>query len=433
MTRINDLELGVDAERQLEVQLSVQPPSRALVLLDLVARERRRILQFVVFGLIVSTAVAFLIPARYEATARLMPPDQSGGMTATMLGALAAKAGDGIGSMATDLLGMRTSGATLVGILSSRTVQDDLINKFDLRKVYYKKKYDSARKVLQERTSIGEDRKSGIITIQVQDRDPDRAAMIAGGYVNELNARVSQLTTSSAHRERVFLENRLQSVKLQLDDATLQLSRFSSKNKTLDPQIEGKTMLEAAANLQGQLIAAEAELSGLEQIYGPENSRVRAASAKVGELRSKLLSLSGNKPQPDGSVEGQSGQLYPSLTQLPMLGNTYYGLARQAKIDEAVYEALTKQYELAKVEEAKEIPTIKVLDEPVVPERKAWPPRTLIIALGTLLAFCLGIAWLALRDTWNTLDPANPYKLAIGKVRVILSSDPRNARQRLAS
>lgn len=429
MTRVNDLEL--EAERQLEVQMSVQSPPRGLVLLDLVARERRKILQFVIVGLVLSAAVAFLIPTRYEATARLMPPDQSGGMTATMLGALAAKAGDGLGSFATDLLGMRTSGATLVGILSSRTVQDDLINKFDLRKVYSKSKYESARKVLQERTAIGEDRKSGIITIQVQDRDPQRATLIAAGYVSELNSRVSQLTTSSAHRERVFLEDRLVTVKQRLDEASLQLSRFSSKNKTLDPQIEGKAMLEAASTLQGQLIAAQAELSGLSQIYGPDNSRVRAAAAKVGELKSKLLTLSGNKPLGD-TADAQNSQLYPSLSQLPMLGNTYYDLARQAKIDEAVYEALTKQYELAKVEEAKEIPTIKILDEPVVPEKKVWPPRTLIITLGTLLAFCLGIAWLALRDAWSALDAGSPYKQAIGKIRIILSHG-QNARQRLAS
>ena len=432
MTRVNDFEL--DAERRLEVQLSAPAPPRALVLLDLIERERRRILRFVIAGLIISIAVAFLIPARYEATARLMPPDQSGGMTATMLGALAAKAGDGIGTMATDLLGMRTSGATLVGILGSRTIQDDLINQFDLCKVYSKSKYESTRKVLQARTTIGEDRKSGIITIQVQDRSPERAAALAGGYVNELNSRVSQLTTSSAHRERVFLEKRLETVKLQLNEATLQLSRFASRTKTIDPQVEGKAMLEAASTLQGQLIAAQAELSGLEQIYGPDNSRVRAVAAKVGELKSKLQTLSGNKlTQGDDNADGPNAQLYPSLTQLPMLGNTYYDLSRQAKIDEAVYEALTKQYELAKVEEAKEIPTIKVLDEPVVPEKKVWPPRTLIIVLGTLLAFCLGIAWLAFRDAWSALDAANPYKLAVGKIRVIVSNRQSNAHRRLAS
>ena len=301
-----------------------------------------------------------------------------------------------MGSLASDLLGMHTTGATLVGILSSRTIQDDLINQFDLRKVYSKKKYEDARKVLSRRTDISEDRKSGIITIKVEDGDRDRSAKIAHGYVDDLNNRVSQLTTSSARRERVFLEGRLSSIKQQLDESTLQLSRFSSKNKTFDPQVEGKAMLDAASTLQGELIAAESELKGMEQIYGPENARVRSAAAKVSELRSKLNALSGNSGIATKDGDGGTGaaSLYPSLQQLPILGNTYYDLARQAKINETVYEVLTKQYELAKVDEAKEIPTIKVLDEAIAPEGKIWPPRSLIIILGTILAFCLGVTWL---------------------------------------
>ncbi|MFY9643666.1 MAG: lipopolysaccharide biosynthesis protein, partial [Terriglobales bacterium] len=297
-------------------------------------------------------------------------------MNATLLGALTSKAGDTLGAAAGDLLGMRTTGATLIGILTSRTVGDDLINRFDLRKVYSKRRYEDARKVLLKRTEVSEDRKSGIITIRVQDSSADRSALIARGYIDELNVRVSQLTTSSARRERMFLEDRLKTVKAHLDEASLRLSRFSSENKTFDPQVEGKTMLEAAATLQGQLIAAESELKGLEQIYGPENARVRAAAAKVGELRARLHRLSGSDSG-EAKQDSTTGDLYPSIEQLPLLGNTYYDLARQARIDETVYEALTKQYELAKVEEAKEIPTIKVLDEPVVPDRRIWPPRLL--------------------------------------------------------
>ena len=201
----------------------------------------------------------------------------------------------------------------------------------------------------------------------------------------------------------------MQTVKAQLDEASLRLSRFSSQNRTFDPQVEGKTMLEAAATLQGQLIAAESELKGLEQIYGPENSRVRATAARVGELRAKLHRLSGSPSiQPDG--DASQGELYPSIEQLPLLGNTYYDLARQAKIDEAVYEALTKQYELAKVEEAKEIPTIKVLDEPVVPDRKIWPPRLTIILIGTILGLFLGLFWITARETWSGLDSVQPLQ-----------------------
>ncbi len=295
-----------------------------------------------------------------------------------------------LGSLGGSVLGMRTSGATIVGILNSRTVQDDIINQFDLKKIYGERRLEDARRLLQKRSSITEDRRSGIITISVQDRSAERAAKLAQAYVNDLNSRVASLTTSAAHRERVFLEDRLGKVKEQLDEATLRLGQFSSKNKTLDPQIQGKAMLDAASALQGQLIGAETELSGLQQIYGSENYRVKAASAKVGELRTKLRTMSGSKT--DGATD-DGGQLYPSLEQLPLLGNTYYELARQAKVDESLYEVLIKQYELAKVEEAKELPSIKVLDEPVVPEQKSFPPRLLIILSGTFLFSLCAVVW----------------------------------------
>jgi uncharacterized protein involved in exopolysaccharide biosynthesis len=386
----------------------------ALKAIDVLASYRRQLAQLAVAALVIFTAIAFLIPKRYEAVARLMPPDQTNS-AAAMLGALTAKGGDVLGAVAGDALGLRTPGATIVGVLNSRTVQDDLINQFDLRKVYYEKRYEDARKLLQQRTDIAEDKKSGIITISGQDRDPERAALLAKAYIDDLNVRIAKLTTSAARREREFLESRLQTIKQQLDDSTLQLSRFSSRNMTFDPQIQGKAMIEAGATLQGQLIAAETELSGLEQVYGPENSRVRSASARVGELRSKLRNMSRA-----GDTKGGGGQLYPSLEQLPLLGNTYYDLARQAKINETVYEVLTKQYELAKVQEAKEIPSIRVLDEPVVPERKIWPPRFLIIILGTLLTLALGTVYILGRTGLNQLSNDDPRRiLASGLIEII--------------
>lgn len=190
-------------------------------------------------------------------------------------------------------------------------------------------------------------------------------------------------------------------------------------------------MLDAASSLQGELIAAESELKGLEQIYGPENARVRSAAARVSELRSKLNGLSGNS----GVVakDGEASALYPSLQQLPILGNTYYDLARQAKINETVYEVLTRQYELAKVEEAKEIPTIKVLDEAIAPEQKIWPPRTLIVILGTILAFCLGVTWLTAKDAWDALDADHPYKLLWQQLCKVVALDSRHRQASLRS
>ena len=367
------------------------------------------LLEVTVIGCAVFVLIAFLIPARYEAIARLMPPDQVNSGSALM-SALMAGGGDFLAGLGGSALGMHNSGATIVGVLESRTVQDDIVNEFNLRQVYGKRRVEDARRMLENRSSISEDRKSGIITIAVEDHSPQRAAKLAQAYVDDLNSRVVNLTTSAAHRERVFLEERLATVKSQLDEATLRLSQFSSKNKTLDPQIQGKAMLDAASALQGQLIAAETELSGLQQIYGSENYRVKAASARVGELRAKLRTMSGS--QGNRSSEG-TGEVYPSFEQLPLLGNTYYELARQAKIDEALYEVLIKQYELAKVEEAKELPSIKVLDEPIVPERRAFPPRLLIVVTGTLVTFFCAIAWLFFRAVWLKLDDNDPVKVGI--------------------
>lgn len=379
----------------------------ALTTLDLLSQHRRQLARLVLVAIVVFTGVTFLIPKRYEGVARLMPPDQSNSASA-MLSMMAGRSGDAISTIAGDALGLRTPGATVVGVLNSRTVADDLINQFDLRKVYSESNYDDARKVLQKRTDIAEDKKSGIITISVQDRDAQRSAQLARAYIDSLNRRIAQLTTSSARREREFLEQRLLAVKQQLDEATLRLSRFSSKNMTFDPQIQGKAMLEAASTLQGQLIAAETELSGLQQIYGPENVRVKSASARVGELRSRLRGLSGSA--------SSSGQLGPSLEQLPLLGNTYYDLARQAKIDETVYEVLTKQYELAKVQEAKEVPSVRVLDDPVVPEKKIWPPRVIIILGGTFFTALFGIFFYVARDGYERLPFNDPRRILIAKL-----------------
>ena len=303
-------------------------------------------------------------------------------------------------------------------MLNSRTVKDDLIARFDLRKVYSEKLFEDAQKSLDKRTTIAEDKKSGIITISVQDRDPHRAVQLANAYIHELNSRLSDLSTSSAHRERIFLEGRLASIKKELDQSSLEVSEFSSRNKTLDPQVQGKATLEAASALQGQLIAAETELSGLTQIYGPQNSRVRAASARVNELNRKLRRLSGEGNRAEVGGPSQPAEPYPSLEQLPILGNTYYQLYRANRINETIYELLMRDYELAKVEEAKETPSIKVLDEPVLPEQKAWPPRTLpYTPLGNMYSLRARYRVYLGSPKLDTPPEDHPYRIALGQLK----------------
>lgn len=165
-------------------------------------------------------------------------------------------------------------------------------------------------------------------------------------------------------------------------------------------------MVVSAASLQGQLIAAESELQGLKQIYTDNNVRVRAVQARVNELRDSLRNIAGKGTNETSSAR----QLYPSLRELPLLGVTYADLLRRAKVQEAIFETLTKQDELAKVQEAKEIPSVKVLDQPQVPERKSFPPHTLIAALGLILSALGAIAWVLAGAVWQATPPNDPRK-----------------------
>jgi uncharacterized protein involved in exopolysaccharide biosynthesis len=361
------------------------------------------------YALLASILIALLIPARYQSLTRLMPPDSQSASGIGMLAAMAGKSGAaGLGGLAGDLLGVKSSGALFVGILGSETVQDRLIDEFHLMKIYHDRKIEDARKDLAERTDVSEDRKSGIITIGVTDHDPNRAAGMAKAYVGELDRLVAQVSTSSARRERIFLEGRLEKVKGDLDSAAKNFSQFASKNSAIDIPAQGKAMVEAAAVLQGQLIAAQAELSGLEQIYTDNNVRVRSVQARVNELQKKLNEI-GSAGTPGGS-QGENS-LYPSIRKLPLLGVTYADLFRQTKIQETVYELLTQQYELAKVQEAKEIPTVKVLDPAIVPTKRSFPPRLVIMLLGTMLGVIMAMTWILGKTQWDAVDVSDPRRV----------------------
>ena len=393
--------------------------SALLTYFRLLWARRRLIYRVGLYALLASTAVAFLIPKRYEATTRLMPPDsQSSGLmmaAAAMAGGGSGSGGGGgggIGALASDVLGLKSSSDVFVGILGSRTVQDDLIGRFDLKNLYRASNMEDARKTLSEKTSVSVDRKSQIITIIVTDHKPERAAAMAQAYVDELNRLVADLSTSSARRERIFLEERLTKVNVDLQSAERAFSQFASKNAALDVKEQGKAMVEAAANLQGQMIAAQSQYQALRQIYTDNNPRARSVKARIDELQRQLDKIGGKgESVTDASNETSDDSMYPSIRKLPLLGVTWADLYRQAKIQEVVLETLTKQYELAKVQEAKEIPTVKVLDIPTIPDKKSFPPRLLIIVIGTMLAVIAVTVWILGSDVWDSTDAEDPRKM----------------------
>ena len=384
---------------------------------------RRKVLaKFAGWGAAASVLIAVLIPSRFTSTTRLMPPDSPQGQGLAMFAAAAGRLGGNLSSIGNELLGLKTSDDLFAGVLLSRTVQDDLITKFDLRKVYRVRRWVDARKELTSDTDIGIDRKSGILTIQVTDNDPKRACAMAQEYVTQLNNVVTLLNTSSAHRERIFLEERLSEVKQELEASEKEFSQFASKNGAIDIKEQGKAMVEAAALLEGQLIAARTELQGLRQIFTDNNVRVRSMQARVNELELQIRKMGGTATTADNAASPDNA-VYPSIRKLPLLGVTYADLFRHTKVEEAVFETLTQQYELAKVQEAKEVPSVKVLDPADVPEKKVFPPRILLVLTGTFLALAMGVLWVLLSDRWRKTDPQDPGKLLV--LEVVSSVKPQ--------
>jgi uncharacterized protein involved in exopolysaccharide biosynthesis len=393
--------------------------NRLRILLD----HRFFLLRVAAAGFALATLFAFLIPVSYEARTQLMPPDSelSSGLSSLM--AMTTRTGSSLGLLAGDFLGLKTSGSLFIGILRSETVEDRIIDKFDLKSAYGARRMQDARRRLEANTQISEDRKSGIIAIGVTDHNPQRAAAIAQAYVDELDRLVVELNTSAAHRERVFLEDRLKSVKQDLDASSKQFSQFASNNTAIDLKEQGRAMVQAAATLQGHLIAAQAELEGLRQIYADTNVRVRAVRARIDELQKQLEQMGDGDLSAAGTDE--TAQLYPSIRKLPLLGVTYEDLYRTNKIQETVFELLTQQCELAKVQEAKETPSVKLLDPARVPERKSFPPRLLIMFLGAFFGLMLGAVWTLMKSGWDNMDAEHPARLLAQDAYTKIKADLR--------
>jgi len=367
--------------------------------------ERRRIARVVSYASTLSLLIAFLIPASFESQMRLMPSPEQG--TRMMIAGIPTAIGGGGFNFG--------SGAMFVSLMRSDAIRDELIDRYDLKRVYGTRTYRSARNRLSRNTRFVDDWKTGSVTVTVSDRDPQRAAAIAGSYLGDLNRLMTDLNTSVAHRERVFLEDRLKTTKKELDASARAFSEFASKTTAVDIQGQEQALLEENATLEGRAIAAESELRGMEQIYTPDNPRVRSARARLAELYRQLGQLSGSAST-DPLTASSSQSLYPSLRQLPKLGVPYTDLFRQLRTNETIYEVLTQECELARVREAREVPGIVVVDAPQPAEERSGPSRLLILVGGAFFSLCTACTWVYAKEIWDCTDRHHHWRMLIEEV-----------------
>jgi len=374
-----------------------------LEILLVLAREKKLILQVTMGATILAAIMVFIIPKSYTATATILPPQQNQSVLSAMMGQLA-------GTQSLDLrdLGLKNPSDVFVAMLKSRTVEDALINRFDLRKVYGVKSYQDARKKLEKRSEIDPE-KEGLISIAVTDRDPRRAADIANAWVEELRALNQNLALTEAAQRRAFFEQKLVAERNALSQAELALQQIEQQTGIIQPDAQTRALIGEVAEVRAQIAAKEVQLQSMGSYATSNNPDVKRVETELAKLRAQFASLS----RTQATAVPSEGNLQVPTGRVAGAGLEYLQAARELKYHESFYDFLSRQLEAARIDEAKSAVVVQVVDKAVEPEKKSSPRRLLIIAVTALLSFLLVALGALAREALQRRrqDPAEAARL----------------------
>lgn len=384
------------------------PEQTEVSLLDtlvLLLRHKRFLLRFVLGTALLATVIAFLLPVRYEAKLVLMPPQQNSSMSSALLGQLGSLGS--LASLAGGSLGMKNQSDMYVALLTSRTVEDAMIQRFNLMSEYDEKRMSDTRDKLESRTSVTASAKDGLIRITLEDRDPKRAAEMANGYVEEFRKLSASLAITEAARRRLFFDQQLRQAKDDLAVAEEAFKRTQQSTGVLQIDSQARSLIESAAILRGQVVAKQVQIQGMRSFAAEDNPNLILAKQELAALQAQLQRLT-------GSQQDEGSDLMLSKGRASQAGLEYLRSLREVKYRETVFALLAKEYEIAKLDEAREGSIIQVVDPAVVPDKKSFPKRMFIILGATLLSFFLASFWIVLRESLSRSleNPENRERLA---------------------
>ena len=363
--------------------------------LEVIAKRWRMIVKVTAAAFVVSTVVALLLPKIYSSTTLILPPQQD----SSMMGMMSAMTG-GMATLAGDLLGKGTTADLYVGILNSRAVNDAIIDRFKLMERYGKDYRLDTYKVLSKNVDITAGKKDGIISISVEDKDPKLAADLANAFAEELGKLTVRLNITGAGKNRGYLEDRLVKARADLTKAEEALKSFQTSNKALDVPEQAKAAILGLAQLKAQLAVQEVQLAGMRSRFTDTTQEVMDAKAAITKLKAQMA-------QVEGSGRGSS---IPSVGSVPALGQEYVRLMREFKVQEAIFELLTKQHEMATITEANDVDAMQIIQKATVPDKKAKPKRGLIIFAGTCVAGLMATLYAFIREAGGRMTEEDKHR-----------------------
>lgn len=331
---------------------------------------------------VVAILVSLTLHPRFTATVTLLPPQQNSSIGA----ALASQLGNvsGVAALAGGSLGLKSPNDMFVALFRSRTVEDAMVEHFGLMQEYRAKYPSIARKSFERRATVDGSGKDGLIRISVDDPDPRHAADLANGYVEQFRIQSQHLAISEASQRRAFFEVQLEQAKDNLAKAEEAMKLTEQKTGVIQLDSQARALIESAASLRAQISLMEAQVQGMRTYATGENAQLVKAQEELDSMRAQLAKLG-------GSEDSASGGLIVPKGQVPEAGLEYVRKLRDVKYNETIFEILARQFEVAKLDEAKQGALIQVVDPAVPPEIRSFPRRGLIVIGATAVGFLVGI------------------------------------------
>lgn len=364
-------------------------------------------------GLIIKTALSFavlaivvslLLPKKYTATTTILPPQQSGSISSALLsqmgglGSLAMAAGGG--------LGLKNPNDMYVSMIESRTVEDAMVKRFNLAARYKAKFPSDARKAFEDHRDVKANAKDGLIQISIEEKDPKLAAEMANTYVEEFQKFSSTMAFTEASQRRLFFQQQLEQAKDNLANAEEDLKRTEQKTGLIQLDSQARALIESAASLRAQVAAKEVQIQAMRSYATDQNAELRVAEQELDGLKAQLAKLS-------GSSDPNAQDIVVPRGKVTEAGLAYVRKFRDVKYYETIFEILARQFEMAKLDEAKQGALIQVVDKAVPPDRRSSPKRALIVIVATAAGLFFGVLLALILEGLQNAKPEDRARLQV--------------------
>jgi uncharacterized protein involved in exopolysaccharide biosynthesis len=404
----------------IEEDLTPAAASQEVHLLDLLivlSKRRKFIGLFTISVAILAAITVLLLPSAYTAETLVLPPGQNSSMSSALLGQLSGSSA--LASAAGASLGIKSPGDMYVSLFRSRTVEDAMIQRFGLMARYRTKKMIDARKAFEQHSKVTLGTKDGLITISVEDRDPNMAAEIANGYVDQFRKLSANLAITEASQRRMFFEQQLKEANESLTNAEDAMKRTQQSTGVLQVDSQARSLIESAAVLRGQIVSQEVQLQGMRSYATEDNPQVVTAEQQLAALKGQLAKLS-------GSDANSSSEIIVPKGNIPAAGMEYLRKLRDVRYYETIEQLIAKQFEMAKLDEARQGAIVQVADVAVPPDKRSFPKRTITVIVATLLAFFFACGWCLLANVIERMKRNPDDRQRLDNLRASLQKSSKN-------